>query len=101
LAMAASPGYYPSGRLVSGEFRDYFAACGGVPERSNGAVSKTVAAHPSQYRSLAFGPDFCGLPRVPQSLYPAPYRPVPPSWVAKWVAAQSSCRLTPQRETVD
>jgi len=61
-----------------------------MPERSNGAVSKTVAAHPAQYRPLAFRLDFCGFPGVTQGLYPGSYRLVPPSWVAIRVARSAN-----------
>jgi hypothetical protein len=57
-----------------------------MPERSNGAVSKTAFTCPATYGAVPFRQDFCGFWSIVRELYPASYRPVPRSWVANRVA---------------
>jgi hypothetical protein len=88
LARSTAPHY--ASRIVYHGPRTQVAAHGGMPERSNGAVSKTAAAHPAVYRPVSMRQVFRGVSGIDQSLYPAPCCPVSPSWVAIRVAKSSS-----------
>jgi hypothetical protein len=57
-----------------------------MPERSNGAVSKTATIRPESYRPIPLRQDFCGFSSAAPRLYPGSYHHVPRSWVAIWVA---------------